>query len=307
MSALRSKALLLIALLVVSVCMVTFLVVRQERAREDGQVTGEIAGEALPRQPEGDGQVTGETAGEALPEEVEGDGQVAVKIAGDAFPLLFEDDSVPSALKKTIATDLGRALSYLDEARFEKLNRTRRLSRENEDLEVTHRLVTRGQLPNMLPDPLQRDFGEAVGTNGGYALIVRTAVIEAYVRAAELRDQHPDMFGSVDEFIDLLNDQERLKQISRDWETCADYVYRFRSVSEEGALTIVRHFADVRVRPPSLLDIAASSTFGPGAPADLYVMASLIEEGKGRVTRIGRWPVGAYVDGRWRIFTFNPP
>jgi hypothetical protein len=197
-------------------------------------------------------------------------------------------------------------LSYLDEARFDKLNRTRRLSLRNEDLEVTHRLVTRGPLPNILPDPLKRDFGEAVTSDGKYSLVVRTAVIEAYVRATEFRDQHPDMFARLNDFINLLNDQKRMKEISRDWEACADYVYRFKGVSEKTALNMLRQYAGVRVRPPSLLDIVPMSTLEAGAPEDIYLVGSLVEKERGTV-RIARWPLGVYVDGTWRIFTFHMP
>lgn len=281
----RTLLLTIAILLLMLACVATFLVVWRQRGKGGRQVTGEIPGDALPRR-------------------VEADGQVAVKIAGDSFPLVFEKDDVPSALKRTIATDLGRALSYLDAARFEKLNRTRRLSRQNEDLEVTHRLVTKGSHPMILPKPLQQDFGEAVKSNGGYALVVRTTIIEEYVRAAGLKEEHPDMFAGLNEFIDLLNDQKRMKEISLDREACEHHVYRHGGVSMETVLEVVRGYAsldDLSVRHPSLLDIFPLSAFEAGASEDIYLVASLVEWKED----VGRVPVGAYADGKWCIFAFR--
>ncbi len=113
---------------------------------------------------------------------------------------------------------------------------------------------------------MRQDFGGAVKSNDGYALVVRTTVIEEYARAAELREKHPEMFAELGEFIDLLNDHKRLKEISRNWEACADYVYRFRGAHKQIALGIVRGYArlEQKVRYPSLLDIIPLSAGDPG-------------------------------------------
>lgn len=246
---------------------------------------------------------------------------VSITIADKKFVLLFEKQDVPLSLKNTIAADIERTLSYVPKVLLEKQKKERKLSTEHVNVVITHMLLTDVKslgLPSiaassLLPECLQdAHFGETAIIRDTYYLVIRKKVIEAYTHARNLKKNHPVMFEKLDDFIELLENNTKLQRISQDWETCNSYIYRHGDVSRRNALKWVKELAslNMRVVHPSLLEVRYLRNVDGQSldyPKDAFVIASIIKMTKNGTERFDKLPLGAYVNGEWRIFAFHMP
>lgn len=245
--------------------------------------------------------------------------EMSVWIGNDEIPLLFVEDGLSLALKQSIAEDLELVLSHLSGAVFVQRKTPRVVVVGDRDLQLTHRLIKRtkgSSVPSdVLPNVLKSGhFGKAVRTNGTYSLVIDQEIISEYKTAVTLKNEHPEMFAELDDFIDMLEAQKKMKDISSDWETCSQFVYRYSEMSKRAALEFIREYASGKttVRNPSLLEIQQLNKADKNseAPDNVFVMSSVIDwQGNQEHLREKnlKLPLGAYVDGEWRIFAFRMP
>lgn len=243
--------------------------------------------------------------------------KVSVAIGNDEIPLIFVKKDMPFALKNAIAADLEIVLSHLDKASFEQREKPRTIPCKNKELELTHRLVRRSKgrsIPSdVFPDVLKSGhFGQAVRTNGTYSLVIEEKVIDKYKIALTLKNKHPEMFAKLNDFIDMLEDQRRMKEISRDWEACVDIVYRHGEISKGATLEYLRDLASgrMRIRHPSLLEFRElnAADCDSDVSDDIFIMGSVINwTAEDRSEKDLKLPLGAYVKGKWRIFVYRMP
>lgn len=244
--------------------------------------------------------------------------EVSVWIGNDEIPLLFVEKGMPFTLKNAIAADLERVLSHLDKASFEQRGTPQVIPCQNKDLEVTHRLTKRtkgSSVPSdVLPNVLESGhFGKTVRTNGTYSLVIDQEIISEYKTAVTLKNEHPEMFAELDDFIDMLEDQKRIEEIYQNRKACENAVYRTHEhgMSLDDAMDFVKtEYAalELSVRHPSLLQIVQWNKDGhTNVPDDVFVMWSVVHRKRKGVEETVVLPLGAYVNGKWRILVLRLP
>jgi len=231
-----------------------------------------------------------------------------IEIGGTNVFLLFEDKNLAHDWQKTIASDLERSLSCAKHVEWGLRSRPLELR----DITITHEL--RGwelDGPGFeLPEAIEKFFGAGIVVDGKPRLLLIQELIDAYKVALDLRKQYPVMFSEVDEFLALLADRKQLAELIQDQKKASNRIFYYKQSPPESpdAYNELIAYADLRIQPPSILDIRPLSELMQEDEKDntIFAFCALVLD-KEYEKHMMKIPLGAYVDGQWRILVVPMP
>lgn len=236
-----------------------------------------------------------------------------INIAGKNYPVVFEGQSVPSELKRTIIADLGLNLSHFQRIDFMELPPEREEpAAQMYQQKITHWLDD-GKQQRYFPGTVEKYFGGAVKVGDNFQLIVHEQLVEKYKQAVKLRTERAEMFDKLDEFIKLLQNKEALDLLAKDSDASRSMLYflgRPKPTSEAGYRTLVKSCSDLWIRPPSLLDVKPLGDLvkqSVSSGQDVYAFSTLVCDAERNPENLMKMPMGVFVEGKWRLLAMPSP
>jgi len=236
-----------------------------------------------------------------------------VNIAGEEYPVFFEGQDISTELKQTIISDLALNMSHYDSITFMELSSERvEPAAQIYERKVTHWL-DEGNQKRWFPDTVERYFGGAVKVGNKYQLIIHEKLIKEYEQALELKRQHVAMFSKLDDFIDLLQDHKKLEEIAQDAKTIRSKLYFYNrnppSTGEEYK-KLITSCTNLWIRHPSLLEVKSLGEVvmqDALGSSDIFAFFTLVSDNQRNPKYMMKIPMGAYVNGKWRILVMPTP
>lgn len=245
----------------------------------------------------------------------------SVRISGQAFPLAFGDQNVTEGVKERMAADLQHAFAGSTSV----VLRARGLSRVDSwhGHPVTHRLCEQRsgkfyQINSTTFPPLLREqFGYAVIVDSEPHLIIIEELLATYTNILRAVERHPRMVRDMKKYIALLQNPAELEKIASDQEEAREFVYCYR-VSVDTGQAVLRSYVrdlsaghELAIKQRSLFDIVRLSDVfvDENTPDDVYIVSAVVsgQETPGSKPFAERLPLGAYVEGKWRLFAWPMP
>jgi hypothetical protein len=233
---------------------------------------------------------------------------ISLKIAGKEYPLEFAASNLSHEAKQTIADDIELAFSANTSAVL------RAESAQWHGYSITHQLVdwksgefcqwSRGTLPGII----RESFGLAVTIEGNPHLLIHEALIEAYQEALNLKKKNPAVYGTLDDFVDLLQNPKKLEELANNADELRGMFYFYKKEAPrtdaeyKKLIRSAMREPKFRIQSPSLLDVEAMGKVwkDPTVNDVLLFLARIEFEGERTLEHMW-WPLGAYTDGKWRI------
>jgi hypothetical protein len=228
---------------------------------------------------------------------------------------------VDQIVKRRIAEDIQHAFA----GNTSIVVRARGLSRVDtwHGHPVTHRLCEQrsGKFYRLnsttFPPLLREQFGSAVIVDSEPHLIITEELLATYTNILKAVERHPSMVSDMRKYLALLQNPAELKRIASDQEQAKEFVYCY-CVSVDTGQALLRSYVrdlsaghDLKIKQPSLFDIVPlGKGFGDtNAPEDVYILSAVVSgletpESKPFAERL---PLGAYVEGKWRLFAWPMP
>jgi hypothetical protein len=227
-----------------------------------------------------------------------------IKIAGTNVFLLFEGEGLTQELQEAVVADLERSLSGAAQVAWSL--KARPVGWRGKT--ITHEL--RGWKDIELPKAIEDFFGAGVMIDGETRVLIIQELIDAYRAAQELKEKHPVMFSRLDEFLALLSNRKQLEQRAEDVGTAPQMFYFYKQPPQrtERAYKELVGYADLRIQAPSVLDVRPLTELMQDDEADnaIFAFSAVVSDARhGNHTM--KMPLGAYVDGQWRILVVPMP
>jgi len=232
--------------------------------------------------------------------------KIEITIGGKTIPLFFVNTEISQEVKQSISGDIELILSYTDHVEWNETLKPKQWH----DILISHKL--QGWERKELPEVIKQNLGAGVTVNNVPHLIISNELIDAYIKALDLKDQHPRMFAEIKDFLALFGDSKKLKNLSRDREAATNMVYCYQTSTEHG-LKVLREYASLSIvaKCPSLLDIKPLHEVTQDNTADknVFVMSTIFSWKKNDDDREHQeyLPIGVYADDKWHIFSFSMP
>lgn len=229
----------------------------------------------------------------------------SIKVGGVTLPVRFENADIQPALAEAITADIELLLSFADNVRWME----RKHPIEGRGTTVTHDLLN--WRTGELPDVFKNCFGGAgVIIDGKPQLFIIQELIDAYEVAWKRKQCNPFMFERIEEFLTLLANREMLEKLADDQEKSQAFFYSYKEripSAEKIRLGIIQ-YADMQIRSPSILDVQPlGEIFNDPEYNDAIYALSAVLEHPDYPTESVRMPLGAYVDGEWKILCYPMP
>ena len=227
-----------------------------------------------------------------------------IEIAGTNIFLFFEGEGLTQDLQETIVSDLARSLSGVDHVEWKSISHPI----EWRGKKITHKLS--GWEGAELPKAIEKFFGAGFIVDGQPKALIIQELIDAYKTSHDIKKKYPAMFSSLNDFLALLSNQQQLQKLVQNAETASQGVYFYKRSSpqtEQSYKELVR-YSDLRIQTPSVLDIQplAELMQDDHADNDIFAFSAVVSDPQHEKHTM-KMPVGAYVNGQWRILVVPMP
>jgi hypothetical protein len=137
----------------------------------------------------------------------------AVRIADIKHFLLFESDDLSIEVKEAVVGDIERVFSSIEEVTIKD-----RVFREwpilTKKYHLTRYTLHFPKYKTWLPEVLKSYLGHGIKFGERYFLFISDRVVQKYQEALKLKAKHPEKLRKAYEFVELLNDKERLREVA---------------------------------------------------------------------------------------------
>lgn len=242
----------------------------------------------------------------AGPSESQSEGQgIRFRDAERAIPVVFEDESLSQEARTAILDDCRLLLCHLCAGDRRELSAKRTVVVGGLTLRVSKALVyTKGR--QKLPNGYGAEYGIlGVTQDGEEHFLVPTRLSDAYRTALRLREEQPNVFSQLEEFVRFMNNLNRAELATMPGAGEVMYLHgdaaKYRDeAARMTASKFVREFGKQRYGVPSMLDVKK----GTGDLMDMLVTKMRVMDATTLET-VDELPL-VYQAGRWKILITIP-
>ncbi len=240
--------------------------------------------------------------------------------------MIFESTNVTSDVKHAVVADLTQLFSSYTSVVLRVRSSERAAQWHGHVLthdicELKSGIHTRlGRVPLAVRDY----FSFAVTIEGTPHLGISQKLVDAYQTALELKKQHPSIFESLDDFLDLRRNKTRLIELAENPKDIRHRFYYYKNtppssekeyqkeiqdmLSEMNDHSEMNNDSEIGIRKPSLLDIhPLSSLWKKSEISDVLVFVATISFEEFGETDYMLFPISAYANDTWCFFVYPTP
>lgn len=245
-----------------------------------------------------------------------------LQVGEGEYSFQFEDNDISHELRSIIISDMNNIFSSLPRNQSSSGNdphssgidfiavddRKDEPTTQGGDTENTY-VADLSKLRRWLPEEFKAHFGRAIHSGDSYEFVISESLVDAYAEVLSYKVAAPSIFSELDKFVELLNTPSELREILKSPEASQNFIFNYHTSLDQGVKLLDEYLSvGASLEPPSILDIKPldSVGFGDDARTNVYVLGGTIVWGPNKENR-ERLPIGAYVDGKWKICTFPRP
>jgi len=245
-----------------------------------------------------------------------------LQVGKDEYSFQFEDNDISHELRSVIISDMNNVFSSLPRNQSSGGNdlhssgihfiavddRMGEPTTQSGDTENTY-VADLSKIRRWLPDEFKEHFGRAIRSGDSYEFVIPDSLVAAYAEVLGYKAAVPSIFSELEEFVELLNTPSELREILQSPEASQNFIFNYHTSLDQGMKFLDEYLSlGASLEPPSILDIKPleSVGFGDDARTNVYILGGTIVWGPDKENR-ERLPIGAYVDGKWKVCTFPRP